>query len=97
VTDKIIVDILKVSQTNGGIIIPDTANTQPQGYGKIVSLGEDVSKIGIFKEGQIIVFAQFAGQDIILDKKIMKVLKSDEVYGILNGYDENEFASLAVE
>jgi len=88
VKDKIVVEILKsVDKTEGGIFIPETAEKDPQGYGQVVSVGEEVVTI---KEGDIVLFAKSGGQDILLDRQIMKVLMYGEVYGILEGATEFE-------
>jgi len=79
--DKVIVEILRPEErTEGGIIIPATVEKDPQGYGRVLSVGEEVTTI---KEGEIILFAKFGGQDIMIDNKIMKVLVYPEVYGVL--------------
>jgi len=88
VKDKVVVEVLKsVDQTEGGIIIPETAEKDPQGYGRVISVGEEVTTIG---EGDIVLFAKFGGQDILLDRQVMKVLMYNEVYGILEGATEFE-------
>jgi len=79
--DKVIVEILRPAEkTEGGIIIPETVEKDPQGYGYVLSVGEEITTI---KEGEVILFAKFGGQDIMIDKRIMKVLGYSEIYGIL--------------
>ena len=87
IKNNIVVEVLKeVKKTEGGIILPDTASGDPQKFGKVLSVGKDVE---IIKEGDIIVFhANIGGQAIIIDRKILKVLKDDEVYGILKEVEE---------
>lgn len=81
IKDKIVVEVLKQDEkTEGGIIIPATAERDPQGYGRVLSVGEEVPTI---KEGDIILFAKFGGQAILIDGRVMKVLGYPEVYGIL--------------
>lgn len=78
--DKIVVQVLKRSKSTGGIILPETVQ-DPQGYGKVVSVGPDVKdKI---KEGDILVMHPRGGMDVVMDKLLLKVLKADEVYGHL--------------
>jgi co-chaperonin GroES (HSP10) len=89
VNDKIIVEEMKRTQTKGGIIFPHGAG-DPQGYGMVISVGEDVENI---EEGNIIVFHQRGGQSGLIGKKLLRVLKYDEVYGILN--DKDTLESLA--
>jgi len=72
---------MKKDTTKGGIIIPEAAVAEPQGYGKVVSCGEAIKSIS---EGQVIVFHPMAGMDTVFETKIFKVLKYDEIYGILS-------------
>ncbi len=88
VADKIVVEYLKTTKTETGLIIPQVAN-DPQGYGKVLSVGELLKETKI-KEGDIIVFHAMAGMDMILGKKVQKCLKYEEVYGIL---DDEELIS----
>lgn len=84
VSDKIIVEFLKREITSGGIIAPENALVDPQGYGKVLSIGEEVQ---IIKEGDFIVFHPRAGMDMVLDTKILKVLKYEEIYGTIEDKD----------
>jgi len=68
------------STTSGGIVLPVTVKMEPQKYGKVLSIGSDVEHISV---GDIIVFHQAGGQAIIVNGVIQRVLKMDEVYGIL--------------
>ncbi len=83
VMDKIIVKVLveQTEVTSGGIIVPEVAKDQlkPQGYGEVLSTGNDVREIST---GDIIMFNKHAGMDIIIDRSVCKVLKYEEVYGI---------------
>jgi len=67
--------------TEGGIVIPLTVKTEPQKYGKVLSVGEEVKNV---KEGDIIVYHQSGGQTIMINGIIQKILKNDEIYGILS-------------
>lgn len=81
IKDKIVAKIIKPEQvTSGGIILPENAINEPQGYGEVISVGEKVEKVHI---GDIILFHKNAGQDIILERQTIKVLIDNEVYGIL--------------
>ncbi len=74
-------EFLRTTKTETGLIIPDSAQ-DPQGYGKVLSVGEMLAETKI-EEGSILVFHQRAGMDLILNKTVQKVLKYEEVYGIL--------------
>lgn len=85
VKDKIVVelDIPLESKTESGLFIPENAVNEPQKYGKVISIGEEVSYRDKLNIGDIISFHGRAGQDIILNRKIFKVLLEGEVYGIV--------------
>jgi chaperonin GroES len=73
-------EIIKREETTaGGLIVPQTVKVEPQKYGKVLSIGEKVDNI---KVGDIIVFHQSAGQAVIMEGMIQRVLKKDEIYGI---------------
>lgn len=79
IDDKIIVEYLRVNTTEGGLIVPEGTH-EPQGYGKVLSVGNNVKGI---KKGVILVFHTRGGMDMILKNKVHKCIKYDEVYGIL--------------
>lgn len=86
VKDKIAALVIRPEKvTKGGIVIPETVNKDPQGYGEVISVGEEVKTI---KEKDVIMFHQHGGQDIILDGNIIKVLAYNEVYGTLKEEEE---------
>lgn len=75
-------------KTSGGLIIPDAAQ-DPQSYCRVISIGEDVTTV---KEGDVIVTHIRGGMDVLFEKCVMKVLKEEEVYGILT--DESMISNL---
>jgi len=79
VGDKIIVEQLRATRTKGGLHLPDNTS-DPQAYGRVMSYGEDITNIKI---GDVLVFHPRAGMDMLVDKKFLKILKYDELYGIL--------------
>lgn len=94
IDDKIIVEDLKRTQSEGGIIFPENAG-DPQAYGVILSIGDDVANRQL-KEGDIIVFHLRAGQAILMKKRLLRVVKYDEVYGTLDD-DEIKESLAAME
>lgn len=81
VKDKVVVEVLeKEEKTEGGLILPENAQVEPQFYGEVASVGKDADEISV---GDIVAFNERAGMDISLDKKKMKCIKVDEIYGIL--------------
>ena len=82
VADKIIVKLMRVSKTQGGLLLPETAS-DPQGYGEVMTVGEFVTENTDIKEGDFLVFHPRAGMDMLMDSYVLKVLKYEELYGIL--------------
>lgn len=80
VGDNIIVQFMRATKTKGGLFLPDQV-TDPQGYGKVLSIGETVPDA--VKVDDILVFHPRGGMDMLIDSSIMKVLKYDEIYGVL--------------
>ena len=77
----VVEEVVKEEETtDGGILIPSTVKMEPQKYGKVLSVGEQVTNV---KVGDIIVFHQAGGQALYMNGVIQRVLKNDEVYGIL--------------
>lgn len=69
------------SKTAAGIIIPETIKVEPQKYGKVLSVGEKVENIRV---DDIIVFHPSGGQAVIIEGVIQRILKNDEIYGVLS-------------
>jgi len=82
VKDKIVVSITpKDRVTDGGIIVPDSVDSvTPQNSGEVISVGKDVESIEV---GDVALFHERGGMDIMLGKITLKVLKYDEVYAVL--------------
>ena len=83
IKDKVVVQLLTREKTKSGLIIPDSVQ-EPQAFCKVITVGSDVQYI---TEDDIIVCHMRAGMDVLIDKDLIKVLKEDEVYGILTDQD----------
>jgi co-chaperonin GroES (HSP10) len=92
IDNKIIVEELKRSQTSGGIVIPTTA-VEPQAYGKIISLGEEVADKAL-KVGDIVVYHKMGGQAISMNNTMLCCVPYPEIYGVLE--DEEVLKELEV-
>jgi len=70
------------SKTASGIIIPDNAKEKPL-EGKVVAISKEVEEDENLpiNEGDIVVFAKYAGTDITIDGKEYLVLNTDDVLG----------------
>jgi|GEM_PF-1402651 len=85
VKDKIVVEkIMQDTVTEGGIIIPVSVDKDPQSFGKVISVGEEITTI---QPGDIVVFHKNFGMDIMIDRRIMRVLVYNEIFGILEDVD----------
>lgn len=90
IEDKIVGEVLRREVSAGGIILPEGAQ-DPQTYVKVLSVGEKAANKNI-KEGDIIVCHVRGGMDSVIGYKLLKILKLDEVYGILT--DEETLGAL---
>lgn len=88
INDKVISILMTRKQTRNGIIIPNTVQ-EPQAFSQVISIGDAVSSV---KKGDIIITHVRGGMDVVIDEKVIKVLKEDEIYGILT--DKETIASL---
>ena len=67
IDDRLLVERLEQDEQKvGSIIIPDTAKEKPQ-MGKVIAIGTDEDLKETFKEGDSILFAKFAGDEISYD------------------------------
>lgn len=76
------------SKTAGGIIIPDTAKEKPM-EGEIVAVGTghvndngDVRPLAV-KEGDRVIFSQWAGTEVQLDGEELMVMKESDLIGVI--------------
>jgi co-chaperonin GroES (HSP10) len=81
----VVVLLMRRAMTGGGIVIPSNI-PDPQAYGKVLSLGEDVVNKNI-KVGDIIVCHLNAGMDMVMERNLMRTLKYEEIYGVLDNKD----------
>ena len=73
------------NKTASGIIIPDNAKEKPL-MGTVIAVSKEVEEdeYNSIKEGDIVVFAKYAGSDITLDGKEYLVLNTDDILGIIS-------------
>ena len=94
--DRIIVQrIEEGEQKVGGIIIPDTAKEKPQ-QGKVIEVGngkvkDDGKRIPLdVKQGDLILFGKYSGQEIKLDGDEFLIMREDEVLAVLESGDKKK-------
>ena len=87
--DRILVERLEAEETTkSGIVLPDTAQEKPT-KGKVLAVGPgkysdkgDLIPIPV-KEGDIVVFAKYAGTELKLDGDDYLVMRATDLIGIL--------------
>ena len=84
IDDRVLVELMENEEqtTEGGIIIPDTAKEKPR-QGKVVAVGTDEDLQDIVKEGNIILFTKYGGEDIKIGMKEYKVVQRADILGIV--------------
>lgn len=83
--DRVVVKPLpKEAMTASGIILPDTADKERKAEGEIVAVGsgEKILKLNL-KVGQKVVYSQYGGSDVTVDKEDYKILSEDDVLAII--------------
>jgi len=89
IRDRILIKPLdKETTTKSGIVIPDAAKEKPM-QGKVLSVGtgklsDDGSVIPlIIKEGDTVMYSQWAGQTVRIDNQDHLILKEEDVMAIV--------------
>lgn len=86
--DRVVVKPLAAEEkTKAGIFIPDTAKEAPA-QGEIVALGNGKMKDGksyafSVKKGDKVLYSKYAGDEIKIDGSEYKIMKEEEILGIL--------------
>lgn len=87
--DRVLVErISEEEKTKGGIIIPDTAKEKPS-QGKVIAVGkgkksEDGKLTPLdVKEGDLILFSKYAGNEIKIEGKEYLIMQESEILGII--------------
>ncbi|CAM8926364.1 unnamed protein product [Rhodiola kirilowii] len=98
--DRVLVKINTAEETTaGGIFLPTTAQTKPQG-GEVVAVGEGrtigKNKISISLEsGAKVVYSKYAGTEVEFDGTNHLILKEDDIVGILETDDVKDLKPLS--
>ena len=75
--------------TESGIIL-GASTKPPQRYGMVISVGNDVE---VIKANDVVVFHERAGQAVVMDGVIGRMLKFAETYGVLDEVVVEEVAN----
>jgi len=88
--DRVLVKPLKADEkTQGGIILPDTAKEKPQ-EGKVIAVGTDEELQKVVKEGDIVLYAKFGGQEIKVDGEDHLILSRSDILALVKGESRDE-------
>jgi chaperonin GroES len=87
--DRILVERLEEEEkTKSGIVIPDSAKEKPQ-KGKVIAVGPgktndkgDRVKMDV-KEGDLILFEKYGGNEIKLDEKELLIMREEDVLAVI--------------
>jgi len=89
--DRIVVEPLEQEeQTSSGLYLPETAKEKPQ-QGKVVAAGpgarDDAGKLIAMDvaEGDVVLFAKYAGTEVKMDGKKYLIMKENDVLGVVTG------------
>ena len=86
--DRVLIKLGKAEEiTKSGIVIPDTSKEAPA-EGEVVRLGNGKLKDGkhydfSVKIGDKVLYSKYAGDEIKIDNGDYKIMKEEEVLGIL--------------
>ena len=87
--DRVLVEAVEAKeQVKGGIFIPDSAKEKPQ-EAKVIALGtggldKDGKKIEFqVKVGDIVLTSKYGGTDVKIDDKEYKILRQEDILGIV--------------
>lgn len=83
--DRVVVKpIPREEVTKGGIVLPDTAKEKPQ-EGKVIAVGpgrltDEGKRIAMdVKEGDIVIYAKYAGTELKLDDEELIILRESDI------------------
>jgi chaperonin GroES len=88
--DKVVVKRLEAEETTaGGIVLPDSAQSKPQ-QGRVLSVGDGKQlKDGgraphEVKEGDRVLFSNYAGTEISIDDEELLIMSADDIIAVLD-------------
>ena len=88
--DKVVVKRLEAEEkTTGGILLPQSAQESPQ-QGRVLSVGDgrllpDGQRASHqVQEGDRVLFASYAGTDVVVDDEQLLIMGEDDILAILN-------------
>ena len=70
-------------KTASGIIIPDTAKEKPR-RGKVAAVGNDEELQELIKEGDVILYGKYAGDELVYDGTDYLILNRSDILAKLS-------------
>lgn len=86
--DRVVVKVVKVEKTAGGIVLPETAQEKPQ-LGEVIAAGpgtldKDGKRMPMdVQKGNRVLFAKYAGTEVKLDGEEYLLLSEKDILGIV--------------
>lgn len=85
--DRVLILPEQKQTSNSGILIPQTAQEQPQ-IGKVIEVGDgespDMDKTGMkVKVGDVVMFNTFAGNEIKIEGKTYMLIRQVDLIGVI--------------
>ena len=88
--DKVVIKRLEAdTKTAGGIVLPDSAQEQP-GQGRVLSVGDGKRLSNGTRtphqvsEGDRVLFASFAGTEVVVDGQDLVIVSEDDILAVLD-------------
>ncbi len=83
IDDRLLIEPMEETEERvGSIIIPDTAKEKPR-MGTVIAVGTDEDLQKVFKKGDKVLFAKYAGEEIKLDGKEYLIVQRSDVLAIV--------------
>ncbi|QQY80135.1 chaperonin GroES [Keratinibaculum paraultunense] len=85
--DRVVIKKLEAEEkTKSGIVLPSSAKEQPQ-MAKVVAIGADIlndeKKKNQIKEGDTVIFSQYAGTEVKIDGEEYTILKLNDILAVV--------------
>ncbi len=78
----VVVPVENTEQTVAGLITPDTAREKAQ-QGRVVAVGTDEDLQQVVKEGDIVLFDRYAGQELKLEGQEYIILSRSDILAVV--------------
>ncbi|NLV76124.1 MAG: co-chaperone GroES [Tissierellia bacterium] len=85
--DRVVIKKVEAEEkTKSGIVLPSSAKEQPQ-KAKVIAIGADIlndeKKKDQIKEGDTVIFSQYAGTEVKIDGEEYTILKLNDILAVV--------------